>query len=208
MRKLFATIRRGWWPILLIGILVLAWQSGNRPVRATGAAEFTPTADAHVTLGAPNQNYGTGPTLHTRNLGSALSFLQFTVTDLAEAPTQVILGVYVEATTTTEFDLYAVADNSWTESGLTYNNQPALGQLLDSVTAVTGPSWVFIDVSAYVTGNGVYSFALADPDNTQQTVFSSREGSNAPTLTIDGTPPLQDRCDSGISCIWSNLTTP
>ena len=87
-----------------------------------------------------------------------------------------------------------LADNTWTESGtggVTWNTQPALSSgAFDNKGALTTNTWVEYDVTALVTGNGTYTFALV-ADSTDGANFSSREGSNPPQLVVTlgtGTP--------------------
>lgn len=83
---------------------------------------------------------------------------------------------------------------SWGETTITYNNAPTAGNLIASSGAVTQISWVEIDVSAYITQNGVVSLALLRLDNNVIDI-DSRETANAPQLVIEAgpiAPPVAD----------------
>ncbi len=54
---------------------------------------------------------------------------------------------------------------------------------MDNKETLKEDSWVEYDVSAAVTGDGMYTFALV-ADGEEQVTFSSREGSAAPQLVV------------------------
>jgi hypothetical protein len=118
------------------------------------------------------------------------SFLKFDVTGLAGAPTSATLRLYVvEAgpggSVYRVSNSYDGGSNPWTESGVTWNNQPVLeGSELDGLGTVGAGTWAEYDVSAAITGNGTYSFGLYS-DSNNRTDFRSRDGaSNHPQLVI------------------------
>jgi RHS repeat-associated protein len=76
-----------------------------------------------------------------------------------------------------------VSDNTWTETGITYSNAPALGSSLGSSGTFSANAWTTVDVTAYISGNGVYNLAFSTTSSTNVS-YSSREGANAPQLVI------------------------
>ena len=97
------------------------------------------------------------------------------------------------------FFVFPMADDSWSEANITWNNQPIWNPLfIKQFNGVIGaPSDViFIDVTNYVgaemQGDGVVSFALADTLlSAHATLFYSSEATNAadrPQLIINGVP--------------------
>jgi hypothetical protein len=73
---------------------------------------------------------------------------------------------------------YGGSGAAWTESGLTWNNQPALQGALGTLGAVTVGSWVELEVASFVTGNGTFSFGLTSASG--DTVgYYANEGSYA-----------------------------
>jgi hypothetical protein len=79
---------------------------------------------------------------------------------------------------------WSVADNSWGELTTTYSNAPALGSQLATSGSFASGVWVSLDVTAYVTGNGTYSFGVTNLSSTAISV-GSREASGAePQLVI------------------------
>jgi hypothetical protein len=79
-----------------------------------------------------------------------------------------------------------VSDNTWSETGLTYNNQPAFAATASGTSGpVAATTWTSVDVTSLVKGNGLVSFAMTSPSTTA-TSFASRESgaSTAPQLVI------------------------
>ena len=84
--------------------------------------------------------------------------------------------------------LYAAASNNWSESTITSTNAPARGAQLATLTAnFTAGLVVSFDVSAAVTGPGLYSFILEADPSSRDTAFASSEnstGSARPSLIV------------------------
>src|SRR5205814_9636794 len=78
---------------------------------------------------------------------------------------------------------YSVADTSWSESNITWNNKPAAGTTELAFVTVLGATgaWYEWDLTAYVkaekaAGRNLVSFALLNPNrNTQVPSFASDE---------------------------------
>ena len=87
--------------------------------------------------------------------------------------------------------MYLVSNNyngtstAWVESGLKYNNAPPVsGTPLSSLGSVATGTWVEFDVTAAVTGNGTYSFAITSSSSNSVYYNSKDAGSNTPVLVI------------------------
>ena len=67
------------------------------------------------------------------------------------------------------------AGNSWTESGITWNNRPArIGVPSDNKVAIPVETWVEYDVVPFVLGNGELTLVLVG-DSTDGANFASKE---------------------------------
>ncbi len=163
-------------------------QTGNE----TSSKVFTPTDDAYVQSSSPTANFGTRPALRVRKSSSDVlnSYLKFNVTELSGTLLSAKLRLYVKHAGTDGGSVYSVSNNyqgtntPWMQSGLNWNKAPAISGV---VLAVAGKaivnSWEELEVTAAITGNGVYSFALKN--NASDVVYySSKEGSNKPELVI------------------------
>ncbi|MEA2002998.1 MAG: DNRLRE domain-containing protein, partial [Actinomycetota bacterium] len=97
--------------------------------------------------------------------------------------TSATIRIYGASGASVGFDLSEVADTSWTESTITYDTAPAIGALLGSSGPFSAGSYLEIDVTAYITGNGLWSFGVTTP-HTTAIRFDSSEGANPPELVI------------------------
>ena len=107
--------------------------------------------------------------------------------------TNATLRVWVRNTGsgTNSVAVHAVANTTWSEATLTWNNKPPLGATLAtfSVTSTTG-TWVSIDVTSYVgaeraAGRTSLTLALIEPANGSMVeVASSEATANRPELRI------------------------
>jgi hypothetical protein len=151
------------------------------------------------------KNYGSEDRLYTREaagssvIGAAKArgFLKFNIADLGTfntATLRVFLLFGNGNGGTIKF--YAVEDNSWTEHGLTYANQPAYGELIG--TAVIGDNrdntWYTVDVTEYLQRKrdqgGTASIMMMDDSNSTAGArsFLTKErvgGSSYPQLVLD-----------------------
>ena len=163
----------------------------------TGTTTFQATADAQVKSTSATGNYGSAATLRLR-LASDIyrSYVKFTVAGVGGDVTAAKLRLHVADAGPDGGRVHLVA-NTWTESGITWNNAPAIGGTpLSSVGAVTLGTWAEFDVSSAVGGNGTYSFGLLN-SNGDSVLYTSKEGLEPPELVLtiagQGTPaPVAD----------------
>ncbi len=184
---------------LVVTSSALAAQSSTRT--------FRPVADAKVYEGQPGANLGLESTLRVRSKSNAAhrSFLRFDVSGLSDEVLSARLRLFC---TDGSYDgglVYALADDGWTETGITWNNQPTLsGGALRALGPVTSSTWVEIDVSGAVSGEGSHVFALAG-GSSNSAFYSSREGSQPAQLVVTlaggggGSGPVADFTASPLS---------
>ena len=148
-------------------------------------------ADASVSQDAPGANEGTA----TELLSGAghMPFIRFTVDGITGLNHRVTLRLFATRGST-ERAVVRFADSDWTESGAqgtTWESQPTLlSGPVGNPSGIAEGKWVEYDVSAVVTRDGTYTFALV-VEGDEQVTFSSREGSMAPELVISpGSIPL------------------
>ena len=160
------------------------------PGPGTGSVTLNPEADAFAIASRPNGNLGGAATLRIDAAPVTNSYLRFNVQGVTGAVTEATLRIYTQSTSTVGYNVHQVADNSWGELTLNGSNAPALGSVLNSSGAVTANNYVDVDVTGYVSGNGLLSLGLSTAE-TSLIQVSSREGSNPPQLVIqfgDGGP--------------------
>lgn len=152
----------------------------------------TPTIDAFIRGGTNGDtNYGTGTTLELRqgadeNYARRILF-RFTLpagsTSLRKAELRVNVSSYTAPNTSHTFQAASVADDTWTETGVTWNNQPAYTTpVLSTVTTSSTGTFVF-DVTSFVNSEIALNHSLISlmllTTTADLTTISSREGGGA-----------------------------
>ena len=153
---------------------------------ATGNIVFTAAADSRVDEARPTTNYGTDLQLRV-DAGTGAdteSFIRFSVSGVAGTVTRATVRVYVTSGSVDGPDVH-LTGSQWTETGITWSNRPArVGSVLDDAGAVPTGSWIELDVTGVVTGNGVYSFVLATGSTDGTNLASRQDPANKPQLVI------------------------
>ncbi|MFQ5637679.1 MAG: DNRLRE domain-containing protein [bacterium] len=159
---------------------------------AEGPLSFLPTDDAYVRSSRASSNKGSARELRVRRTSSAqfIAYLKFTVTGLRETIHRARLRLYVRDAGPDAGSVYPVSnemqgsDASWDEMNLTWENAPRIsGSPLSSLGEVSKQTIVEFDVTAAITGNGVYSFAVKN-NSSNRVKYRSRETSDPPELVI------------------------
>jgi hypothetical protein len=156
------------------------------------ALTFGPTDDAYVQSSSPTRNFGASSQLRVRKTSSTQlnAYLKFNVSGLSGSVQSAKLRLYVADAGNDGGAIYKVSNNyletstPWVESGLTWNNAPAIsGSPLASAGAVKAGQTVELEVTAAITGNGVYGFALRN-NSSNAVYYQSKQGANPPVLVI------------------------
>ncbi|WP_018348045.1 DUF7594 domain-containing protein [Longispora albida] len=162
---------------------------------AAATATFTSSADTYVSNDAPAANYGTAGQLSVDNSPVRRVFVKFSVSGLTQPVTGARLRIHVDDISNggsgTGGTFKAMTNTSWSESGVTWNAQPAIdGATVGSLGSVSRNTWYEINVGSVVRGNGTFSFG-ATSASTDGAYYDSREtGATAPQLVITtGTAP-------------------
>ena len=144
---------------------------------------FTPIADANIRENQPNKNFGTQQDIRVR-LNFSRVYVKFNVTGLAGAPSSARLRLWVTDSGSNGGSCYRITNTTWTETGITWNNAPAIsGTALSSVGTATAGTWVEFNLGSTITGNGTYTFAITGGSN-DAVDYASRETANDPVLVI------------------------
>ncbi len=122
------------------------------------------------------------------------TYLRFNPSGLTGTVTRATLRVWADTAQGVGYDVFGVADTTWVESGITFNNKPGLAA---TKTGSSGPvaagTWTTVDVTPLVSGNGLISIALTTPSTTALRM-QSRHNTRPPELVVvtttpDNTPP-------------------
>ncbi|HEY3006127.1 MAG TPA: DNRLRE domain-containing protein, partial [Kribbellaceae bacterium] len=148
---------------------------------------FPPVADSYVSSAEPTRNFGTRSTLRTDASPEIRSYLRFNVTGLGGSVTAAKLRIFASSGNSVGADVRAVTDNPfnpWTETGLTWNNQPGVGGVLGSSGRLTAGAFVDVPLSTAGITNGVLNLGLTSPSTTATTFASREAGADAPVLIV------------------------
>ena len=150
---------------------------------ATTSFSVTPIADAYIRWNKTNQNFGTATSLFVRS-GQYRTYLMFTVSGLTGPAQNARLRLWVTGASASAGSVYKLTNASWTETGITWANAPAItGSPVVVGGAATAGTWLELNLGAAITGNGTYTLAISG-GSSDQAGYSSRETANRPTLVI------------------------
>ncbi|MBX9853231.1 MAG: PQQ-dependent sugar dehydrogenase [Cytophagaceae bacterium] len=200
----------------------------------TTSVILNPTKDAYVRDGAyAATNHGaTDPTnLLTKNSGAVnngynrenyISFNTASATGTISSVQLKVFGNLGAAGAAIPVAIYPVTNSAWSETTINWNNKPVSGNTALATTNVTDAAGKYYtwDVTNYVksekaAGRNVVSFNMKNTTvSTPNTMWSSKEGTNAPQLVItfssdtnNTNPPVADFSANTISaCPASNIT--
>jgi hypothetical protein len=158
-------------------------QSQSAPP-TTGTITLNPVADAYVTSAIPNTNYGASKMIRFDASPVVNGYLTFNVQGLGGSIASAKLRIYANSSSTVGCKVYSVPDVSWVEKSITFNNAPALGNQIGSIGAFKSATWIEVDVTALVTGNGTFSLALTGINGTAVSLASRESGTFVPQLVI------------------------
>ncbi len=158
----------------------------STPTATPSTITITSTADSYVNSSNPTTNYGSATVLRADGSPDLHSYLKFSVTGLSGAPAQATLRIYATSTSSTGFTVSGVSDTSWGEKTINYNNMPAIdgGAAGSSGQIKTSNTWISINVTALISGNGTYSMAVTTTNSTAISMASRESGANSPQLVI------------------------
>ena len=106
--------------------------------------------------------------------------LKFALNGLSGSVTNARLRLCVQYASTANHTVYSVTNDSWTESGINWNNKPATVAALDTQAVPGIDQWIEFDVTAFVASqmsDGQVSFTIRS-DNSNTVGYHSTEGSD------------------------------
>lgn len=157
------------------------------------------SADSFVEQGqvSATQNHGKDATLEVKSQAgqdnNRIAFFRFPLALAGSAVNTAVIRVYGRASVGTSMDsVYAVTDETWTETGITWNNKPALGMKLATLNVGTIGQYREWPVTAFLktqlaAGRTTLNVAVSMDNDTVNPpdTFNAREApSNPPVLVI------------------------
>jgi chitodextrinase len=146
--------------------------------------KFTPVGDAVIKSPYPSSNYGSDTKLWLQATPEYDSLIQFTVSGIGSAAvTSAKLYLYNFRSSTSGGKFYA-AGSSWSESKVTWSNAPAAGTLIATLGTVPGSSWVAVDVTSLIKGDGTYSIRAVPAAGSVIGYYSKEMSGYVPYLMV------------------------
>ncbi|MFF3852285.1 DNRLRE domain-containing protein [Micromonospora sp. NPDC002575] len=169
-------------------VLLLAGAALVGPAAVAAPATLTPAADATVDAAYPTRNHGGAASLRVDGSPRQVAYLRFDVTGAGDEPSAV-LRLYAETASSTGLSVHGVSEGDWREDTLTYQNAPPMGPVVASSGPTAADTWLSVDVSSLVTGDGPVTLALTTTNDTGFRL-ASREGtgSRRPQLIVPAPP--------------------
>ncbi len=173
--------------VISVTALVVAVLGTTQLGNAASITAFQPVADSYVDSSAAASNYGTNTALRVDGSPTVRTYLRFNPSGLTGTVTRATLRVWADTAQGVGYDVFGVADTTWVESGITFNNKPGLAA---TKTGSSGPvaagTWTTVDVTPLVSGNGLISIALTTPSTTALRM-QSRHNTRPPELVVTTT---------------------
>ncbi len=189
-------------------------------------------ADAYVLKTDASRNFGTVTLLQLDASPETRTFIRIGLSGLTgRSVAAVRLQLQTDGSSSSASDsggrIHAVSSCDWSETGITWNNQPAFAAtVLDQRGAVQPNQVVTFDITATIAGDGVYCFALETQSSDGARYRSRQASTGKPTVLIELVPPAcgddsvnqpGEECDGsddadcpgscGLDCICSPPTT-
>jgi hypothetical protein len=146
---------------------------------------FNPVADTYVQSDLSASNFGSSAQFVVDNSPVRNTLFKFNITGIGtRTVVSAKLRIYCIDSSPFGGAFYRVADNTWGEGTVHWNNAPAAdASSLASLGAVAAGNWYEVEVTSLVSGDGTFSFKMSStsPDGAY---YSSKEGANAPQLIV------------------------
>lgn len=160
---------------------------------------FIPTDDATIESGSASSNFGSASKIEVDDSPKQQMLIRFSVSGVGGRTVRdARLRLYNVNASDRGGDFYRVSDNDWNEQTVTWSSAPAADAApIASLGPVSRDSWVEVDVSPLVTGDGIYSMRVDSTSRNGASYSSKETGTHAPELvvsvgsgsTADTTPP-------------------
>jgi hypothetical protein len=154
------------------------------PTAASQQYSFAAQADAYVHSALPDRNFGRTSQLAAWDQPEINSYLRFDVQGTSGAIGSATLRLFALSSSSDGIEVHGVASNGWSETGITYNNAPAMGGVVGSSGGYGAGQWLEIDVTSLVNGNGPVSLAFTAAGSQYQALMAREVPTFAPELVV------------------------
>ena len=194
MRPLQTRVKKSTIFISIVCVIVLvasglAIFSHPQAAIASNTLTFTPVADSYVNQSSPDKNFGNNRSIRVDGSPLERSYLRFDVSGINGTVSSVTLRIYANSSSGSGFEVYKVADNSWQEKKINFNNAPNPGSKVGTSPHFSSNNWVTTDVSSLLNADGTVSIVLVGIDQTGINLASKDDSSNKPQLLVEISSP-------------------
>jgi acid phosphatase type 7 len=166
--------------------------SAGTPSSESTTASFGAVADARVEEGNPAVNYGAATRLGSDgDPGTRVeSHLRFALDGIRHTVRSATLRIYVVSDGSVNGPSVYPSDGDWSEDRVTWDTRPhAVGPAIARMGPIAAGTWVELDVTSAVEGDGDLDLLLAQ-SGTDGAIFYSRQGSFKPSLIVTSSDPV------------------
>lgn len=150
---------------------------------------YHPTHDTQVRTFAPKETFGDRSTMKV-DAEEFTGYLKFNLTGLIGQVQNIKLRLRVGEGSFDGGDVFVVSNNftdngqPWTEDGLNFRTAPVTtNPPVADLGAVTSDTWVAVDITPVIQGEGVYSFMI-DSNSPDLAKYHTKEGEHAPEIVV------------------------
>jgi hypothetical protein len=158
-------------------------------IATASSGSFGATADSYVSASQPTSNYGSSTRLYVGGSPTFNTYVRFNVQ--LPAGTKIIgatVSLYTgSGSTTVGYQAYAVADTSWGEYAITYQNAPPFGAFLGESGGWSTSGYKAVVLPAGYVHAGLNSIGIATTATSAKRFWSREAGSNPPQLEVSYT---------------------
>lgn len=202
--------------VLLVVALMFSLVVLSAPnVKASNQISITAVADSYVDNSSPDANYGRSIFLYTHKYSEGVAqasagdgtqnfvgpigntWLKFDLSQIPSTATidSVTLKMHTAVWGTRSINnvgVFTCDDNSWSESGITWNNAPSTSSTPLQTADCGDPNLDYsFNINPVLTGKSAVSIVLETTQFAKEpAVFNSRDLSNPPTLIVSYTVPF------------------
>ena len=189
--------------VLALGIGVLVARTAGTAGSAIVTTTLAPIADTYVQSDTPTTNYGLVNRIPVDASPVRQIFLRFDLSGLSAPVQSAKLRIHVSSLADSQSprggSVALVNDNTWSETGMTYNNRPtSWGTNLATLGAVNRNTWYELDVASAITPGGQLSLGLRST-NGDGAFYDAREADAAlapQLIVVTGTEDPTSSTDS------------
>ena len=142
-----------------------------------GTVSLVVSDDTYADQQAPTSSFGSATSVFADTSPQQRGFLKFAATGITGAVQSAVVRLFVTDSATNAPQL-ATTTSAWSQSTVTWNNQPAAGPVVADLGNVATNTFIDYPVTPVVTGNGTYSFELI-PQSSNGLGVASQEATNA-----------------------------